>query len=232
MNEQVSVIVPAYNEKDNIGPLIDEINAELEGQNYEILIVDDNSPDGTFEVALKKCSPRVRAFKRDGKKGLANSIRYGIEHSSGEIIVIMDSDFDHHPKYIKPMLSGLSDHDCAVASRFIPGHDLVKKLRYRLSRLYNGFIRALTGGSISDYLFGFITLRRSTLNTLDFDLTFYGFGDYCMRLLTALEKRNVSIVEIPAEHGARVRGTSSNKLMNTFFLYTKETIKLALCTKR
>jgi hypothetical protein len=67
---------------------------------------------------------------------------------------------------------------------------------------------------------------------LDLDSIFYGFGDYCMRLLTSLENMKADIFEMPAEHGARRGGRSGNRLINTFFLYTIETFKLALCIKR
>lgn len=232
MNELISVVIPAFNEKSNIGLLIDELNAELEGRDYEIIIVDDNSPDGTYEAALQKTSPRLKAFKRASEKGFAKSIRFGIEHSKGAVIVIMDSDFDHYPKYVKPLLLALAGRDCAVASRFIPGASANLKLRQRLSGLYNVFIRLVTGGRLSDYLFGFIALRRDVLSGLDFDSIFYGFGDYCIRLLTALERVNARVIEIPAEHGSRKAGRSGNKLLKTFCIFTKETIKLALCIKR
>jgi dolichol-phosphate mannosyltransferase len=112
-------------------------------------------------------------------------------------------------------------------SRFIPGGGM-KSLARRVSGLiYNKFIRLVTGGEISDYLFGFIAVRRSVIDPSGFDAVFYGFGDYCVRLLLGIERNNASIKELPARHGTRRHGKSGNRLWKTFIRYTIETLKLA-----
>src|SRR5438105_4126789 len=95
----ISVIVPTFNEKGNIIPLIESIHQELGGLKHQIVVVDDNSPDGTFEIVRQKGYFFVKAILRTTDPSLAKSIRAGLEVADGDVFVVMDSDFNHQPKY-------------------------------------------------------------------------------------------------------------------------------------
>jgi dolichol-phosphate mannosyltransferase len=103
----VSIVLPTYNEKESICLLVDEIHEKLALYNHEILVVDDNSPDGTYEILQKLNYPFLRPILRTYDKGFANSIRCGVENVAGDIIIIMDSDFNHQPKYLPFMIESL-----------------------------------------------------------------------------------------------------------------------------
>ncbi|MFC1815192.1 glycosyltransferase, partial [Thermodesulfobacteriota bacterium] len=120
-NYKISIILPTYNEKGNILLLIDAIHAELYDYNHEIIVVDDNSPDGTYQAVLGLNHPNVKTILRTENRGFANSIRCGIENAVGDIFVIMDSDFNHRPEYLPFMIQSLSHYDCVSASRFLYG---------------------------------------------------------------------------------------------------------------
>lgn len=119
--QYVSVILPTYNERGNIGLLIDAIYHELTGYEHEVIVVDDNSDDGTYAHVVEKACPFVRVFLRIDNRGLAYAIRFGIEQAHGSVIIVMDSDFNHQPQYIPFMLRQLSYYDCVTALRFISG---------------------------------------------------------------------------------------------------------------
>jgi len=225
--QDVSVILPTYNEKDNIVPLLLDIHRELGSRDHELIIVDDGSTDGTFESVSDLGYPYLRPFLRTGEKGLAAAIRYGIEKSHGSTVIIMDTDFNHDPGCILPMIEALQGCDCASASRFSASTAANKNTRDFFSRYFNIFIRITTGGRLTDYLFGYLAIKRDILDTLDTDSIFYGFGDYCIRLLLQMEDMGLTVKEVPAVRGRRRSGKSTNFLPATFLLYLRATLKLA-----
>jgi len=229
--ETVSVVLPCYNEKENILSLIKAISLELEGYNFEIVVVDDNSPDGTFDLIHTSDLPHTVAHKRTRSPSLAESIRHGIEHSSGNIVVVMDSDFNHKPECLPVLLANIKFYDCVSASRFVYGGDMGNKFRHISSWLFNIFNRILTRTSITDSLFGYFAIKRDILDGVDFDKVFWGYGDYCIRLMYYLQKGNVSILQIPGVLGQRLGGQGNTKMLKTLRQYTTEVFKLALIPK-
>ena len=226
-NTKISIILPTYNERDNIIPLIESIHDKLRLFDHEIIVVDDSSSDGTFDIVSSHGFSQVKPMLRKNDPGLAFSIREGIENSTGEIIIVMDSDFNHDPVYIPEMINSIADHDCVCASRFITGGGIYSRTRHFLSHLFNAFIRTMTGISTSDNLFGFFAIKRTLLETCPYDSIFYGFGDYYIRLLYYLSAMNADIYEIPAFHNKRKSGQSTNSLLRTFLLYVIAVIKLS-----
>lgn len=226
MNKKISIILPTFNEKGNILPLIDAIRNELENCDHEILVIDDNSSDGTYKSVLAYNCPSVRGIRRTGNYGLANSIRCGLEKADGQIFVVMDSDFNHQPKYIPFMIQSLSHYDFVSTSRFLYGAGMDGRLRYTLSRYFNAFIRLMTGGQISDNLYGFFATKRETIEQCKYDDIFWGYGDYFMRLLYYLQKGNVSILQVPVINGERRQGRSKHNIFKVFWKYFSEIIKL------
>ena len=123
MNKTVSLIVPTYNEHDNITALVQRLGKALAGYNYEIVIIDDNSTDGTAELAesLKDEYP-VKVVVRKGKRGLASAVVDGLSYASGSIIAVMDADLQHPPEVVPDLLEAMEKGaDIAVASRYIEG---------------------------------------------------------------------------------------------------------------
>ena len=110
---KTSIILPTYNEKDNIVELINAIFAILasDSLDFEIVLVDDNSPDGTAEAVRQNFdgNGRVKLFVRTQERGLATAIRYGLEHSDGDILVFMDTDFNHDPAMIPQIYAYISN---------------------------------------------------------------------------------------------------------------------------
>ena len=141
----------------------------------EIIVADDNSPDGTAKEVMSKfrVDKRVKCFVRDKNKGLANSIKDGIASSCGQIIVVMDTDFNHPPHDAFILYKIAKYVDIAVGSRFIQGGGMKETHRYFLSYLYNIFMRIILRTRLDDNLSGFFMIQRKALFQLDL-IRFFG----------------------------------------------------------
>ncbi len=222
----VSVIVPTFNEKDNILPLIEALHQELSGIRHQVVVVDDNSPDGTYRLVCEKKHDFLKPVLRTTEPGLAQSIRAGLEAADGNVFVVMDSDFNHQPKYIPRMVENLNYYDCVTASRFVYGGLMDSRSRHILSWLFNIFVRLMTGKFITDSLYGFFAIHRRVMEKIDYDKVFWGYGDYCIRLMYYLQERNAEVLQIPAVNGRRLKGTGNNRFLGVFAQYTRETLRL------
>jgi len=121
--DKISLIIPTYNEKGNIAPLFERISKALSGYNYEIILVDDNSRDGTIETAqaLSKQYP-VKVIVRKDEKGLSTAVTHGMKFADGQIIGVMDADLQHPPEVLPKLVKAIEDGaDMAAASRYVPG---------------------------------------------------------------------------------------------------------------
>lgn len=224
---EVCVILPTYNEKDNIILLINDIHQVLDNINHEIIVVDDQSSDGTFESVIRMNDSSVRSFLRRENRGLASAIRYGLERARGGSIIVMDSDFNHQPKYLPFMIRSLESYNAVFASRFLPGGGTVDhRVRYFLSALFNIFVRFFIGLKVSDSLYGFFGIKKDIVNSRDYDDIFYGHGDYCPRLLYYLQKKNIPIFEFPAVNGKRRFGRRKMSFFDMFYTYCQAIIRL------
>lgn len=138
-NQRVLVALATYNERDNLTPLIAEIHGALPAA--DVLVIDDNSPDGTGRLAdeLSQTDPRLHVLHRAGKLGLGTAVlagmRYAIEHGY-DLHVTMDADFSHHPRYLPALLAGMERHDVMIGSRYVPGGGTVN---WPLSRKFLSF---------------------------------------------------------------------------------------------
>ncbi len=225
--KKISVIVPTFNERENIVSLVQAIHGVLREFPHEILVVDDQSPDGTAQAVMDLKNPETRVMVRFSDPGFAKSIRCGIENATGDLLVIMDSDFNHDPGCIPAMIEKLSQYDCVSGSRFLVGGRMIPAWRGVASRLFNAFVCGMTGSRMTDNLFGFFGLRREALERCSFEDIFFGFGDYGIRLLFALQKNKANIFEFPAICGKRLAGLGNRRFLRTFFLYLKATWALA-----
>jgi dolichol-phosphate mannosyltransferase len=142
---RILVSVATYNERDNLAPLFQEICKEL--PSAEVLVIDDNSPDGTGQLAdeLAATNPRLHVLHRPGKLGLGTAVlagmRYAMDHGY-DYFLNMDADFSHHPRYLPALVAGMSHHDVMIGSRYIPGGGTEN---WPLSRrLISGAVNGLT----------------------------------------------------------------------------------------
>jgi dolichol-phosphate mannosyltransferase len=247
----VTVVLPTYNEKLNIGDLVDALAAHLggAGESFEVLVVDDNSPDDTAGLVRSRYgldetglaalartlgpgagNGLVRLMVRHANKGLANSIRDGIEAAWGRTIVVMDTDFNHDPAMVPQMVDLLRYYDLIIGSRFVMRGGMEEVWRYRASLLYNYFIRFLFQTQIQDHLSGFFAVRRDRLLALTplFDQVFYGYGDYFIRLLTVAWRENWKILEVPVFYILRRHGASKTGFTRILRDYTKAVLRLRI----
>jgi dolichol-phosphate mannosyltransferase len=166
------VIIPTYNERENLVPLMKQIFAE--GLQLEVLIIDDHSPDGTGAVAdeLAAADPRVHVMHRAGKMGLGSAyvagFRYALERDY-EAVFEMDADFSHNPDSLPEFLRELENADLVVGSRYLHGVTVVNWPLKRLVLSYgaNVYSRIITGIPIKDLTGGYKCFRRQVLEALD-----------------------------------------------------------------
>lgn len=217
--KRISIILPTFNEKENVLALIKAIHEHLNIYDHEIIIVDDNSPDGTYEAVMREEDARLKCLLRKKEKSLARSIRCGIEASDGDLLVVMDSDFNHQPRYLKPMIEALEHYDCVVASRFLPGGKMDNPLRHALSWIFNRYILWITRGEVSDNLYGFFAVRREVMQRCDYGKIFFGYGDYFIRLMYYFQRNEISIYQVPAVNGARRQGQGNRQFLKTAWQY-------------
>ena len=225
-----SVILPTYNEKNNIIVLVNKLFKLYASTRFEILIIDDNSPDRTYEIAKKKFYNRknVKCFKRQRNRGLANSIGYGLKKAKGEFIIVMDTDLTHDPKLIKNLLYINSVYDIVSCSRYCSGGSMENKKHFMGSYIYNLILRIILKTQIQDNLGGFFSIKREILKEIPHNKVFYGYGEYFFRLLHYAQQRKLSIIEIPAYYKNRTDGVSKSRFFVMFFSYFLSAIKLRL----
>lgn len=168
------MVIPTYNEKDNIERLVAAILALK--KDLHILIVDDNSPDGTGEIAdrLAKDIAEVHVFHRIGKLGLGSAYREGFRYAldkGAPLIFEMDADFSHDPSYLPDFLEKIKECDVVVGSRYINGVSVVNWPIRRLMLSYgaNVYTRLITGLKLTDCTSGFKCFRREVLDTIALD---------------------------------------------------------------
>ncbi len=166
------VVVPTYNERDNIERLVADILAQDEG--IEVLVVDDDSPDGTGEIVDRMVAgnPRLHALHRPGKLGLGSAYCDGFRlalDKGAEYIVEMDADFSHDPAMLPLFFEKMKDFDLVIGSRYLNGVSVVNwpLRRLMLSYFANVYTRFITGLKISDCTGGFKCFRRAVLESID-----------------------------------------------------------------
>jgi len=215
----ISVILPTYNERENIVPLVAAIDAVII-QSHEIIVVDDDSPDGTSDVVSRMIeSGRVPALKlktRLADRGLTKSLREGIALATGDTIIWMDCDFSMPPEVIPRLLAKIGEgSDIAVGSRFVKGGQAKKGVGISdtreslpailLSSLLNVLLRLVLHWSFRDWTSGFIAVRREVLQRIRLS---GDYGEYFMDLMFRAILLGYRIVEIPYVCAPRRAGES------------------------
>lgn len=216
------VIIPMYNERENAAAIIDAVLA-LEGQHFDILVIDDNSPDGTAAIVKEKMAAnpgRVHIIERAGKLGLGTAyiegFKWALEHPQYKQICEMDADFSHAPadllKLRQAVVSG--EGDVAVGSRYLTGVNVVNWPMGRVLMSYyaSAYVRIVTGMPVRDTTAGFVCWSAKVLRTIHLDeIKFKGYAFQIEMKFTAY-KYGFKIVEVPIIFENRVLGTSK---MNT-----------------
>ena len=196
------VVVPTYNERENIGPLVDAI--ETSGVDCDILVVDDNSPDGTGQLVddLARTHPRLSALHRPGRGGLGSAyvegfrrvLQQGYRH-----VVSMDADLSHDPRYLPAMIAATSDHDLVVGSRYMTGVCVVNWPIWRLvlSVGANTYARVITGLSLRDCTSGFQCFRAEALRALSLDAIRSNGYSFLIELKYRAHRAGFRLGEVP-----------------------------------
>ncbi|MFA6622684.1 MAG: polyprenol monophosphomannose synthase [Fibrobacteraceae bacterium] len=224
------VIIPTYNEKENIPLIIPEVLAQHSC--IEVLVVDDGSPDGTGDIvdALSRENPRVHLIRRAGKMGLGTAYVTGFKWAlerDYERVFEMDADFSHRPSDITRLLEKSMDADLVLGSRYNGRHIGVKnwdRKRLALSYTANLYTRFVTGLPVGDATGGFKCFRRSALQVLD--LSSMKSDGYCFQIETTFKiwKKGLKVAEVPIVFTDRIRGVSKMSgsiISEAFFLVLK-----------
>ena len=207
------VVIPTYNERQNIETVLERVLGT--GPNIEVVVVDDGSPDGTAGIVKQAArnNPRLHIIEREGKQGLGTAyirgFRYALE-TDAELVMQMDADLSHDPKYIPDMLEAIEDHDLVIGSRYIKGVNVVNwpMERLMLSYMANVYTRVITGMPVRDATGGYKCFRREVLEALDLDEVIS--DGYCFQIEMNFRamRKGFRICEVPIVFVDRHSGTS------------------------
>jgi dolichol-phosphate mannosyltransferase len=207
------VIVPTYNERNNLPLLVDGL---MKHAGVRVLVVDDQSPDGTGEVAdalAARFPERVEVLHRSGNKGLGRSYIDGITRAIGEpvdLVCQMDADLSHDPEQLPRLLAAAANADVVLGSRYIPGGAIVNWPRRRrlLSRFANIYIRSVTRLNVRDCTSGYRCWRRDALAALPLDRFFSDGYSFLIEMLFVAARRGCRVAEVPITFVERREGES------------------------
>lgn len=208
------IIIPTYNERESLPTVMDRLRSAVPAG--DVLVVDDNSPDGTGEMAdaMAATDPQIHVLHRTEKNGLGQAyiagFRWGLDHKY-DILVEMDADCSHQPEELPALLKAVEDGaDLAIGSRYVPGGSTVNWPWYRqfISRGGGVYARFFLGSDIQDITAGFRAFRASTLHAIDLDsVTSRG---YCFQIDLGwrAELAGLKVVEVPITFVERAEGVS------------------------
>jgi dolichol-phosphate mannosyltransferase len=206
------VVVPTYNEAENLPLLVPEVLAQDE--RLEVLVVDDDSPDGTGKCAdeLAAADPRVHVLHRPRKEGLGPAYRAGITRAlelGADYVVQMDADFSHPPAMLPQLLAAIGDHDVASGSRYLEGITVVNWPieRILISYFGNAYVRRVTGLCVTDTTGGFRCMRRELLERIGIERVRANGYAFQVELNYRIAHAGARVKEIPFFFSDRRRGS-------------------------
>jgi dolichol-phosphate mannosyltransferase len=209
---QLSVVVPTFNERDNVELLVRKLDAALAGVAWEVVFVDDNSPDGTWNVVreLALRDPRVRCIRRIGRRGLSGACIEGILAASAPFAAVMDADLQHDETQLAKMLGLLESNaaDLVVGSRYVEGGSAASFDRQRagFSAFATTLARRVLKVEIADPMSGFFMIRRDRFEQLAPQLSTQGFK--ILLDVVATGQGTLRTIEVPFNFGSRLHGES------------------------
>jgi dolichol-phosphate mannosyltransferase len=211
-DELISIIIPTYNEQDNIVPLVERLSRALEGHNYEVLFVDDNSKDHTVSIIAKLAEQYpVKALVRMKERGLATAVLHGFNYAKGDIVAVMDADLQHPPEVITALIKAVENGaDMAIGSRYVPGggvpnwgllRRIISKGALTLAHIFLPSTR-----KVKDPMSGLYMFRRDHVSQVEYQPIGYKI------LLEMLVMGNFkNVVEVPFIFEDRSSGRSKMK---------------------
>lgn len=212
--EKVLVIIPTYNEADNIKTVIDKV-IRRNVPNLDILVVDDNSPDGTSKIVEEICKEddRIHLLKREGKLGLGTAYVEGFKYAlqnGYDFVFEMDADLSHYPGDIPKFLEQMKDNDLVIGSRYLKGVNVINWpfSRLALSLFANWYTRIITRLPIKDCTSGYKCFRRQVLESIDLDRISSDGYSFQIEMNYKAWKKNFRIRELPIIFIDRERGSS------------------------
>ena len=229
---EISIILPTYNESQNISGILEHIQKSVPGNlKAETIVVDDNSPDDTAKIAedyfhsiKEKTNHTINVIKRKAKDGLSSAILNGIEQASGSTIVVMDSDFSHPPHIIPKLIDAIKQTKCdiAIASRYVKGGSIQgwPFKRKLMSKIATNIAKKGLGIESYDPMSGFFAFKKNIMDGLKFDAI-----GYKMLLELIVKTKGVKIQEVPYTFTDRKNGASKLEAA-TVFDYCKSVWKL------
>lgn len=199
---KVSAVLPTYNEAKNIAELIRQIRKYV--SEPEIIVVDDNSPDRTWEIAQKE---GAKVIRRTEEKGLSSAIWAGVKAASGDAVIWMDCDLCHPPSLIPQLLESLESCDIAVGSRFIKGgKDKRKFSRWLTSKTFNTYANLILQAGVKDINSGFVAVKKEVFSKVSIATTNY--GEYFVEFIYDSLKAGYKVKEVPYIFTDRSAGDS------------------------
>lgn len=209
---EISIVVPAFNEAGNVATLIERLEAALAGIDWEVVYVDDDSPDGTARRVLDigKTDARVRCIRRIGRRGLAGACIEGMLSSSAAVVAVMDADLQHDERVLPAMVGAIREGaDLVVGTRYAAGGTSGEGFsagRQAISSLATGLARRLLDIRLSDPMSGFFAMRREAFEAVAPKLSAQGFK--ILMDIVASSRRDLRIVELPFQFRERHAGQS------------------------
>lgn len=218
IENMISFVLPTYNERENIVKLIEGIEDTSRKNNIkpEIIVIDDNSPDGTADAVrkLKKRFRNIRLFVRAGKLGLASAHILGYEKAKGEIIISMDTDLSHDPAEIPNFINKINEgYDVVIGSRHVRGAYYEKratntKIKYFLSKFGNILTTLISHVSIHDFTNGYRAFKKNVANEVGIESK---GNSFLMEFIVKAHRKGYKITEIPVTFFDRKVGKSKIK---------------------
>lgn len=210
----VMAMLPTYNEAANVRQLIEALLDTTEGM--EVVVVDDNSPDGTWRITgeIAERDPRVHLVHRKGVRGRGSAgvagLRYAVE-AGAELVVEMDADWSHHPRHIPAMLEAARTADVVIGSRFVAGGSESGRssIRRSITGLANTYIRVVLGLRIRDCTSGFRVFRRQALEQIDLSRMRSNGPAIVQEILMACKRAGCRFAEVPIRFERRRAGQST-----------------------
>ena len=212
---ELTIVVPTFNEEANIPILVARLSRVLAGHDWEVIFVDDNSPDGSAATArsIGEADSRVRCIRRIGRRGLAGACLEGMLASQARYLAVMDADLQHDEAVLADMLECLraGRADVAVASRYLDGGSAagLSKQRSRVSRWSNALVRFLLGIDLTDPMSGHFMIRRDAFEGVAPAISSQGFKILLDILATARGRLRTVELPSPSASGSTARASST-----------------------
>lgn len=227
--DKASIVIPTYNEAKNLPTLVKkllEISDEI-AEEIEIVVVDDNSPDGTGKIAdlLAAEHPNIRVIHRPTKMGVGSAVYEGVKAAKAPHVVMMDADLHHRPEFVPSITKYLPEYDIVIASRFVEGSSMKAASMFRglATKLGNALARGLLRLDVRDYTHGFRGYKRSVF--LECYHPEDSGGEFNIRLLIEAQRRGYRVIEVP--YGSEHEGKSKMRSwLRYLHLLIKETFRV------